>query len=64
MKYRRMKETSLSFFPLPIQKGSLKKTGHPLSLPVGEVAKHGEDGEGILPLPMGEVAEHCEDGEG
>ena len=50
MKYRGIKETSLSFFPFAGTKS--------------RVAEHSEVGEGILPLPVGEVAELCEVGEG
>ena len=44
--------------------------GHPLPLPLGEVAERSEclkgrsTRENILPLPLGEVAECSEDGEG
>ena len=79
MKHRRIKETSLSFFPLPIQKGSLKKLGIPClslwerwpsaarserALPPWERWPSAARTERALPLPVGEVAERSEVGEG
>ena len=61
------------------KEGEPRRESH-LPLPLGEVAEHSEDGEGMplplgevaerseggegMPLPLGEVAEHSEDGEG